>query len=281
MISLSPIRFLILFYLSAVVSANWASAQPLITTVNPAVGVSGTGIDIFGTGFTGVSRVLFIDRNTGSQVDATFSGLSDIHVSTTVPTGVGSQWLVSLFTPLGGTVVIPEDFFNITSPISGGPGSLVYVVQNGGAITNGVGSSLVFIESGGSYDSAGAGSDTIFVKQGGSYIQGGGGGSLIFYEPGASLNTGGGGIFTQVPDLQPSFVTIRPVITAPMMLPNGQFQFSFNTKTGVDYEVECSTNLTQWLPLVTLGGIGVPLTVIDPNTAGSQQRFYRIILSPQ
>ncbi len=71
------------------------------------------------------------------------------------------------------------------------------------------------------------------------------------------------------------------VITAPTMLANGQFQFSFNTATRVDYEVEYSTNLTQWLPLVTLGGIGVPLTVIDPNTANSQQRFYRIVLSPQ
>jgi hypothetical protein len=222
MISLSPIRLLILSCTSVVMTAHWASAQPLITAVDPAVGVSWTGIDISGTGFTGISRVLFIDRNTGGQVDAKFSGLSDTHVSATVPTGVGSQWLVSLFTPLGGTVVIPEDFFNITSPISGGPGGSVYVVQNGGAITNGVGSSLVFIESGGSYDSAGAGSDTIFVKQGGSYIQGGGGSSLIFYEPGASINTGGGGggnIFTQVPDLQPSFVTVRPVITAPTCPP--------------------------------------------------------------
>jgi hypothetical protein len=74
---------------------------------------------------------------------------------------------------------------------------------------------------------------------------------------------------------------LPPIITAPTMLANGQFQFNFNTATGVDYAVEYSTNLTQWLPLVTLGGIGVPLTVIDPNTASSQQRYYRIILSPQ
>jgi hypothetical protein len=65
------------------------------------------------------------------------------------------------------------------------------------------------------------------------------------------------------------------------MLANGQFQFSFDTVTGVNYAVQCSTNLTQWFPWVTLGGLGVPLTLIDPNAAGSQQRFYRIILSAQ
>jgi uncharacterized repeat protein (TIGR03803 family) len=74
---------------------------------------------------------------------------------------------------------------------------------------------------------------------------------------------------------------LPPVINAPVMLANGQFQFSFKTATRVDYEVDYSTNLTQWFPLVTLGGIGEPLTVIDPNASGSQQRFYRIILSPQ
>jgi len=69
-------------------------------------------------------------------------------------------------------------------------------------------------------------------------------------------------------------------ITAPTMLTNGQFQFSFDTATGVNYAVQYSTNLTQWVPLVTLGGVGVPMILIDPNSAGSPQRFYRIILSP-
>jgi len=79
----------------------------------------------------------------------------------------------------------------------------------------------------------------------------------------------------------PAMLTVLPLgIAAPIMLANGQFQFSFNTATGVNYAVEYSTNLTQWFPLVTLGGSG-PITVIDPNTAGSQQRFYRIVVSPQ
>ena len=74
---------------------------------------------------------------------------------------------------------------------------------------------------------------------------------------------------------------LPPIITAPTMIASGQFQFSFNTVTGVNYAVQYSTNLIQWFPFVTLGGVGSPLTVIDPNAAGSQQSFYRIILSPQ
>jgi len=45
--------------------------------------------------------------------------------------------------------------------------------------------------------------------------------------------------------------------------------------------VQYSTNLTQCVPFLAVGGIGAPLTLTDPNAAGSQQRFYRIILSPQ
>jgi len=70
-------------------------------------------------------------------------------------------------------------------------------------------------------------------------------------------------------------------ITDPQMLASGQFQFSFDTVSGVNYAIQYSTNLAQWLPLVTLSGIGVPLTLIDPNAAGSEQRFYRVSLSPQ
>ena len=76
-------------------------------------------------------------------------------------------------------------------------------------------------------------------------------------------------------------VVIPPSINAPTILTNGQFQFSFDTVNSVNYAVQYSTNLTQWLLLATSGGTGEPLTVIDPNTTDGQQRFYRISLSPQ
>lgn len=81
-----------------------------------------------------------------------------------------------------------------------------------------------------------------------------------------------------------SVVTLKVfslTVSTSMMLANGQFQFSFDTTTGMNYAVQYSTNLTQWFPLVTLGGVGMPLTVIDPNTANSQQRFYRFVVSSQ
>jgi hypothetical protein len=80
----------------------------------------------------------------------------------------------------------------------------------------------------------------------------------------------------------PAMLTVVPLaITAPTILASGQFQFSFDTATGVNYAVQYSTNLMQWFPFVTLGGIGLPLTLIDPNAASSPQRFYRIGLSAQ
>ena len=80
----------------------------------------------------------------------------------------------------------------------------------------------------------------------------------------------------------PAMLTVLPLgITAPKMLTSGQFQFSFDTATGVNYAVQFSTNLMQWFPFVTLGGIGMPLTLTDPNAPSSPQRFYRISLSAQ
>ena len=80
----------------------------------------------------------------------------------------------------------------------------------------------------------------------------------------------------------PALLTVLPLwISSPTMLANGQFKFSFDTASGVNYAVQYSTNLMQWYPWVILGGIGVPLTLIDPNMAANQQRFYRINLTPQ
>jgi len=80
----------------------------------------------------------------------------------------------------------------------------------------------------------------------------------------------------------PALLTVLPLgITMPTKLANGQFQFSFDTAAGVSYEVQYSTNLTDWYPWLTIGGSGVPLTLTDPNIAGNQQRYSRIFLSPQ
>lgn len=80
----------------------------------------------------------------------------------------------------------------------------------------------------------------------------------------------------------PAMLTVLPLsIAVPAKLVNGQFQITFDTAAGVNYDVEYSTNLLDWYPWLNLGGNGQPLTLSDPNTIGTQQRFYRIVLLPQ
>jgi hypothetical protein len=185
-------------------------AAPLITAVAPETGRVGTEVDIFGAGFTDLYRILFTERSSGAHADSLISGLSDSHVLTTVPSRVGSSWLISVFSPLGGTVTIPTGFFDITSETIGVQSSSVYFVRDGGILTGSGASSTVFVESGGSFVGGGAGNLTVYVQQGANYTHGNGGNSLVFYEPGATFSIGGGGgnIFTEIPELQPSFLPV-------------------------------------------------------------------------
>ena len=78
----------------------------------------------------------------------------------------------------------------------------------------------------------------------------------------------------------PATLTVLPLgITGVKIPAAGQFQFSFDTASGVNYVVQYSTNLNQWLQLITVGGVGLPMTLTDPM-GGNQNRFYRILLSP-
>jgi hypothetical protein len=69
------------------------------------------------------------------------------------------------------------------------------------------------------------------------------------------------------------------VLSEPTELANGQFQFTFNTASGVSYIIQYSTNLTDWTSVSILSGSGGPLTVSD-LTATDKQRFYRVKVEP-
>ncbi len=77
-----------------------------------------------------------------------------------------------------------------------------------------------------------------------------------------------------------TLTVVALAISAPKLLVGGEFQCSFNTVIGVNYAVHYSTTLTNWFPLVTFEGNGGPMTMIDPNAAGSGHRFYRVVLTP-
>jgi hypothetical protein len=59
----------------------------------------------------------------------------------------------------------------------------------------------------------------------------------------------------------------------------GQFQFTFNAGWGTNYTIQYSGDLQTWISVLTIGGAGGPLTVIDPN-ATANQRFYRVKVGP-
>jgi hypothetical protein len=70
------------------------------------------------------------------------------------------------------------------------------------------------------------------------------------------------------------------LLTAPAWLGSGEFQFTFDTASNVNYTIQYSTTLKNWIPVLTFDGDGGPLTIIDPNASGSSRRFYRVKIGP-
>jgi uncharacterized repeat protein (TIGR01451 family) len=75
-------------------------------------------------------------------------------------------------------------------------------------------------------------------------------------------------------------IVIRLVLTGPTRLANGDFQFIFSTGAGVNYTIQYSINLTDWISLFSFTSPGGSITVQDPNAATSPWRFYRVRLNP-
>jgi hypothetical protein len=65
--------------------------------------------------------------------------------------------------------------------------------------------------------------------------------------------------------------TIDPTST------NGQFQFDILGVTGLNYSVQASSNLIDWVPLQTNVS---PFTFVDTNSTTFSQRFYRSVYLP-
>lgn len=78
------------------------------------------------------------------------------------------------------------------------------------------------------------------------------------------------------------FVSSLPQFTGVVLGGNGQFQLTFNTLPGQNYQIQYKTNLTDatWISLGgPLAGTGNPRTTSD-DISGSQQRFYRVLALP-
>jgi pectin methylesterase-like acyl-CoA thioesterase len=82
---------------------------------------------------------------------------------------------------------------------------------------------------------------------------------------------------------QSFFVAVNPLTQPTVSAPaysGGQFSMTVNGQTGPDYEVLASTNLTDWLSLVTNTSPTMPFLFTDPNAASHPLRFYRIVVGP-
>lgn len=76
-----------------------------------------------------------------------------------------------------------------------------------------------------------------------------------------------------------SFVVVPPIyFTAEQFLTNGQFQLQFSgANGGGSYVLEASTNLTDWVPLLTNTTATNLFYFLDANAANYPYRFYRVL----
>jgi hypothetical protein len=67
------------------------------------------------------------------------------------------------------------------------------------------------------------------------------------------------------------------ILTAPFYTAGGEFQFNLAGEAGSNYVVEASTNLVDWIPLITNTS---PFLFTDTNAVSFPLRFYRAHPSP-
>jgi glucuronoarabinoxylan endo-1,4-beta-xylanase len=70
-----------------------------------------------------------------------------------------------------------------------------------------------------------------------------------------------------------------PVINS-ILLAGGKVHLSVSGPTSYDYTLKTSTNLLNWLALLTTNLPVVPTTLVDTNSATNAARFYRLQLGP-
>ena len=70
-----------------------------------------------------------------------------------------------------------------------------------------------------------------------------------------------------------------PTLMEPTVLADGLVQFNLVGTAGLSYTVQASTNLVDWVPILSLVSTNGTTTVADPAAASLNCRFYRA-LSP-
>jgi hypothetical protein len=82
------------------------------------------------------------------------------------------------------------------------------------------------------------------------------------------------GSVTSAPASLIVYSNATPTLTIDSASTNGQFQFDILGVAGLNYSVQASSNLIDWVPLTTNVS---PFTFIDTNSTAFPQRFYRSV----
>jgi hypothetical protein len=78
-------------------------------------------------------------------------------------------------------------------------------------------------------------------------------------------------------------VTVGPVGTASVSAvssTNGQFAFGVAGDSGLDYVLEATADLVEWLPVAASNGAAPPLSITLPVDTQAVHRMYRLRLGP-
>jgi len=74
-------------------------------------------------------------------------------------------------------------------------------------------------------------------------------------------------------------VLIQPILSQPGILPGGNFQMRLQGNTNRNYDIQISSNLTNWSNLATLTYTNGLMPFVDTNAPDSNKRFYRARLA--
>ena len=70
------------------------------------------------------------------------------------------------------------------------------------------------------------------------------------------------------------------LLSAPAYNRTGSFQFDFMSAPDINYTIQYSSNLSTWISVLSFQSPGGSMLIVDPNAAGSSQRFYRVKIGP-
>ncbi len=170
-------------------------------------GIAGTVFDLYGSGFTNASAVVFNAWGANYRYSASYLVESDSDLQVTVPLMRGSeQAAITVVTPQGATITLPSNVIQVTGSFTSGSGSQYYWVRNGGNLDCGSGGSeTVFVDSGGIVTNLYGGMNTYVLQTGATLHSGSGGENIVYYQPGATIT---GSLTTvSVANAQPSILT--------------------------------------------------------------------------